>query len=269
MNKKNKIIAAFIIVIFIIIIIIDASYRLTNRNPINKEQLAINYLNSKYGDGEWRIIDNQDYYYKDNSFHLFGDDYTKDGIILKITSSYINNNYFYLYVNESNMITRDFFLPTYYSIKYNLDYEVEPKEGKIDYSKLDKRMEYISTYHYPYKDYKDSSEGWYFNKPYCDINTFLMHSYYFPISIQTAPKKAKVLDIIPDEQRIPEVNEIIKLVEDYFSSGRTRNQDNYEQELYDLVFEQKATEEEVYDFISNHITNVDELEVKYILRKNK
>lgn len=264
MNKKTKI----IIVVAALIILLMSSIIFLKLNTGNKEKIAINYLNKKYGNGGWEILKSEDYYSENSTESLFSKKYKRDGKKLKIKSTYINNKYFYLYVNDKNMVTDDYFLPTYYSIKYNLNYEDDPDPLSEDNFDLVEKMVYISTYHYPYKDYKNSSSGWYFNKPNCDINVYLMSSFFSPISVHTSPKKEKVLDVIPDEGRIPELSEIIKLVENYYSSGRTRNKDNHEKELYDLIFKKKASEEEIDNFISNHITKVDGLEVVDYLKKN-
>lgn len=236
-----------------------------------KEDIAITYLNSKYGNGNWKIISKEDYIYEDNSEILFSSKYKKDGFKFLISSSYLDNESFYLYVNKENMVTDDYFLPTYYSIKYDIKYDYSENNIKdYNYDEFVVKMAYITTYHYPYNDYICTSFGeWMLKKPKCMIDSFLMESFFSPKFIQTSPKKEKILDIIPDNQRIPELSDIIELVENYYSSGRLKNKDNNDEELYDLIFKKKASEEEILTFISNHITPVDDMDILYKLEKYK
>ena len=255
--SKKLIITGLIILIILVIIFIIFSLD-------SKQKIAIDYLNSKYGNGEWKIIAVENYVYRNNSEVLFSQEYIQDGVILTVSSSYLDDNPFHIYVNENNIVTTDCFLPTYYSIKYNVDYKfnITPNE-KDDFSELINKMTYISSYHYPYEDYEHTSNGWYFDKPKCLITSFLMESFYDPISVKTSPTKEKVLDIIPNNQRIPELEEIIQLVEEYYSSGRLRNENINDKEFYELLFKKDTDERTIINYISNHITPVHEMEIYF------
>ena len=160
------------------------------------------------------------------------------------------------------MITDDCFLPTYYSIKYGINYEFNTTINEKDnFDELIKRMVYITDYHYPYKDWEWSSSGWYFNRPKCRINDILMEGFYQSLSVQKSHKKEKEPDVIPDNQRIPELKEIIYLMEQFFSSERLKNENINDDEFYKLVFEDKVSDEEIVNYISNHITPVNGVEI--------
>lgn len=260
MKKNNK----FIIVFLLIVIVIVIAGIIKGGNPfVSKSSIALKYLNKKYGDGNWEILSSEDYYYRNGSPTLFSKEFIKDGKKFKVSSSYLNGKYFYIYVNDSNMVTNDYFLPTYYSIKYNLNYEEDPNPERYTHTDLVDMIIYITLYHYPYDDAVFESSGWYFEKPYCRIDTHLVESFFSPISIQTSPKREKVLDIIPDNGSIPDIKDIINSIEEYYSSGRLKNTDTNEDELYDLVFNKKASKKVVLDYIQEHITPVDNMKLDY------
>ncbi len=255
--KNKKIVLVLVMTIFIVIAI-------TIYTNNDKHRVAIEYLNNKYGDGDWKIISKEPYVYKNTEEVIFRKEYITDGVIFTISSSFLGNNYFHLYVNDSNMVTTDCFLPTYYSMKYNLKFE----PSMDDFSELINKMIHITDYHYPYSDYIYSSNGWHSEKPKCRINLFLMTSFYNPISVQKSPKKEKVLDIIPDNQEIPELNKIIQLIEEYYSSGRLKNTNINDEEFYELLFRKKVAEKDIIDYISTHITPVDDMKLQAKFIKN-
>ncbi|MBR6034006.1 MAG: hypothetical protein IKP28_04655 [Clostridia bacterium] len=250
-NKKILIILLIIIFIAVTAIIICT----TN----TKQNIAIEYLNTKYGDGDWKIISKTQYVYKNTEEVIFRKEFLTDGVIFTISSSYLDGNYFHLYVNKDNMVTTDCFLPTYYSLKYNLEYDLDTE----NFTELIEKMIYITDYHYPYEDYVYDSNGWYWEKPKCLISTFLMGSFYSPISVQISPTREKVLDIIPDNQSVPELEEIIQLIENYYSNGRLKNKNINDKELYELVFTKNITDEKINDYISTHIAPVDGMKIYY------
>ena len=239
--KNKKILIVLLIIIFITVAIIII-FRI--KNNYSKENIAIEYLNTKYGDSDWKIISKTQYVYKNTEELIFKKKYITDGVIFTISSSYIDGNYFHLYVNKNNMVTTDCFLPTYYSLKYNIEYEFDTD----NFSKLIDKMGYIINYHYPYQDYSKENP--------C-ITSFYVQSFYDPISVQISPVKEKVLDIIPDNQCIPELEKIIQLFEDYYSYGRLKNENINDEEFYELVFKENTTEEEIINYILSHITPID------------
>lgn len=255
--KNKKILFILLIIIFIVIAILFI-YRKNN-----KQDIAIEYLHNKYGDGNWKIISETPYTYKNTEEVLFRKEYITDGVIFTISSSYLDGNHFHLYVNKNNMVTTDCFLPTYYSLKYNIEYDFDTN----NYSKLIEKMVYITDYHYPYHDYEYKSSGWYFEKPKCHITSFLMESFYDPISVQTSPTKEKVLDIVPDNQCIPELEKIIQFIENYYSNGRLKNKNINDKEFYELVFRKNVNDEEIIDYISTHIAPVDGMKIYFKYEK--
>lgn len=129
-------------------------------------------------------------------------------------------------------------------------------------------MVYITDYHYPYRDSEWSSSGWYFDRPKCRIDSFLMEGFYCPKSVQESPKKEKLPDIIPNNQRILELREIIYLIEQFYSSERLMNKIINDDEFYELVFNNKVTNEEIINYISEHITPINGIEIMHTYRYN-
>lgn len=232
-------------------------------------QLAFEYLNTKYGDGAWQIHESiRDAGYTLNGFVKSEYD---NGYIFRVTSAYTNGISFVVDVDDTGIITTDSFLPTYYSIKYGLNFTA-PEEGNMTtykYDDLIKRMVYITDYHYPYNDYKYSSSGSISQRPKARIKEFEMSSFYDPISVMRSPEQSKVLDIIPSNSSIPDIMDIIKAAEDYYSSGLIRNNDEHEKELFSLVFEEKASSEIIESFIADHISSVDGYEPMYQYRQKE
>lgn len=247
---------AIAILAIILVIIFVLSHQSYQPSENNARQLAFEYLNTKYGDGDWQIHEN----IRDAGYTLDG--FVKheydNGYIFRVTSSYTNDVSFIVDVDDVGMITTDSFLPTYYSIKYDFDYTA-PTEGNMTgkYDELIKKMVYVTDYHYPYNDYKYSSSGPLLQRPKARIHSFEMASFYNPIHIERSPEHSKILDVIPNDAKIPEIMTIINAVEDYYSSGLIKNRDKHEAELFSLIFEEKASDEMIESFITDHIVPVD------------
>ncbi len=263
---RKRILLPIIIVLAIILVGI-LSYRsfFGNLSENQARQIALEYLNTKYGDGDWQLYDS----FKDAgySYNGFVKSHYDRGYVFTATSSYTNGEAFTVQVANERIVTTDSFLPTYYSIKYGFKYRA-PSVNDLDgdYEDLLQRMVYISDYHYPYDDYKYDSSGALIQRPKARIFKFEMGSFYSPISVTYSPEAKKILDIIPDDGSIPEIRDIINEVEDYYSSGLTRNRDHHDDELYSLVFEEKASYDQIERFISEHITPIAEYEPMYKYR---
>lgn len=258
MSKKY-----FLFVLILLILVLTTVF-LKFRDEY-KQNIVIEYLNNKYGDGDWEIISQEEYaFYTGAGLENW---YEPDGLRYVVSSSYTDNKPFHIYLNEKNMITEDCFLPTYYSIKYGFNYDfntnVNQKINTDKFEELINRMVYITDYHYPYNDSEWTSSGWDFDRPRCVINASLMTGFFRPLSVQSSPKKEKLPDIIPDNQQIPELKEIIYYMEEFFSSERLKNENVNDDEFYKLVFEDKVSNEEIVNYISEHITPVNGVKIDY------
>ncbi len=255
-HKNKKIlyfggIALLLVVIVIAILSLGGSF-------VSKEQLVLNYLKQKYGDGNWVITSSEPVTYMTRDgfverTHDGGNKYT-------VTSSYIDNKSFHIRLGKSNIIEDDFFLPTYYSVEYNLDYEF----GTDHFDDLIDRMVFVTEYHYPYKDWVFSF-SWRCDHdgPKCRIGSYEMGGVFDAISVTYSPNPSKDPDIIPDIQRVPELEEMIGIIEQYYSSDRLKNKEINDGDFYDLVFNNKATEEEIIDYIKGHTPPVEGVETTY------
>ena len=106
----------------------------------SKDKISImTYLEQKYGDGNYKVVN-------------ISKEYSYDGIIRKYVSSYdyeIESDYmdgtFIIRIGELfPCIEADYFLPVYYSEKYNLDYELyyDDVDDRIHYD-FDELEEYM------------------------------------------------------------------------------------------------------------------------------
>lgn len=103
------------------------------------ERNVINYLNKEYGKNNYETVN----VCKDYSDNGMWDRYLS-GYYYEIKSDYMKNTFMVKTDKYSNHIEADYFLPVYYSQKYNLDYILECKDGyhwiRFD-DKLDDYME--------------------------------------------------------------------------------------------------------------------------------
>ena len=207
----------------------------------------IEYLNNKYGNGDWKITEVKDLQRKNHEEVLFRSEYTSDGERYKVSSSYLGNQTFNIHTFYGR-IYEDGFLPTYYSTKYNLTFELNTLI-KAEHTTNDsfpdfyKRIKYIIDYHYPYTK----------NNGY--VSEFNIQQFF-------------LADNLPDFHHLPELDEIVYHIEQKYFKNGIRNSDKNDQELYKLVFEEKANEDVIVKYISNHITKVDGHEIYYTY-KNK
>jgi hypothetical protein len=219
---------------------------------IKKDEDLIVYLNNKYGNGSWHIIKKEALQTKNHEEILFRKEYDDDGYRYTISSSYLGNKIFNIHVRHESILI-DGFLPTYYSIKYNLNYKLNTSTkawytNEDEFSELSERLEYVFDYLYPYTD----SE--YYGKGLDSLGKYDSHKMF-------------CTNFLPNYQRIPEFSEWINDIGEYYSGKRQKNQDGHLSELIELVFEKKANKKEIIDFTYKHITPITEtknFKIKYL-----
>ncbi|SFA84992.1 hypothetical protein SAMN05216249_103157, partial [Acetitomaculum ruminis DSM 5522] len=135
---------------------------------------------------------------------------------------------------------KDCFLPTYYSIKYNLKYEMQ---GDYFGELLD-RISFIADYHYPYNDYEFNNRM----GPNSDIEPDAFYNAWGSNS-----ERIPLQEIIPDNGHIPDVKEIIEILENYYCAGRKRNKNINDEECYKLAFSDEFSESKCEKFIADSI----------------
>ncbi len=223
------------IVVTVLVYTIMATVRISENGVFTD---VIGYLNSKYGNGNWQIVKMENLKKRNHKDEFLKSEYIGDGTRYTISSSYLGNNKFNVYDYDKKIY--DMFLPTYYSIKYNLYYKLcttttSELTNRDDFSEFYKRITYILLYHYPYVSAKYDGET---------ISDYLVQEFFYD-------KK------LPDFHKIPELTEVIESIEEKYCKEKLRNKDNNDKEIMELVFQQKADEEEIIQWILNHITPVE------------
>ena len=179
---------------------------------IKKDEDLIVYLNNKYGNGSWHIIKKEALQTKNHEEILFRSEYDYDGYRYTISSSYLGNKIFNIHVRHESIL-RDGFLPTYYSIKYNLNYKLNTStkaenSNEDDFSELCEKMDYVFDYLYPYTDYKFYGEGF---ENLSEYDSYEMFGHIFT-----------------DYHRIPEFSEWINDIGEYYSGKRQKSRWSFE-----------------------------------------
>ena len=140
-NKKIKRVPLSVIILICNFIIIFIAPTLLKLN--NDKMSIMSYLEQKYGDGNYKVVKIRKQYSKNEGFFT---GYDVSGYNYEIKSDYMENTFIIHINNISSNIYSDYFLPVYYSEKYNLDYELyyeyddRTKETQYDFDELE---EYI------------------------------------------------------------------------------------------------------------------------------
>lgn len=116
-NKNSFFIGIFILLLNIIIIFILPTI-VNNISLKLDEKKVIIYLNNKYGNSNYKVIS----IYKEYSHYGMWDKYLS-GYYYEIKSDYMKDTF--IIKVDNNYIEADYFLPVYFSQKYNLNYNLE------------------------------------------------------------------------------------------------------------------------------------------------
>ena len=116
-NKNSFFIGIFILLLNIIIIFILPTI-VNNISLKLDEKKVIIYLNNKYGNSNYKVVN----IYKEYSHYGMWDKYLS-GYYYKIKSDYMKDTF--IIKVDNNYIEADYFLPVYFSQKYNLNYNLE------------------------------------------------------------------------------------------------------------------------------------------------
>ena len=116
-NKNSFFIGIFILLLNIIIIFILPTI-VNNISLKLDEKKVIIYLNNKYGNSNYKVVN----IYKEYSHYGMWDKYLS-GYYYEIKSDYMKDTF--IIKVDNNYIEADYFLPVYFSQKYNLNYNLE------------------------------------------------------------------------------------------------------------------------------------------------
>jgi len=194
--------------------------------------ILIKTLNERYGNGNWKILSS----IKNLEEYLEG--FVKriemEGRVYTLTSDLTKGQSFCVVVGRGHFVTSDFFLPTYYAVKYGVDCDFKA----CDYSKLQEKIKWICKYHYPYRN--------------PSITCSDIASLWDPTEVEYFPQKRIAPDLIPKEGRVYELEEVIGLLEKQYVRGWKRNPRIDDGAFYDFLFQRNITAKEVEEYIDQH-----------------
>lgn len=212
--------------------------------------IVMKTLNNRYGNGHWKIT-KREYWLSEVSTgpwsHL-----QLDGKRFTVTSDYTGGKPFHVYVGARHFVTCDCFLPTFYCIKYGVDYEFsEEKREKDSFQKLAKKIGWICRYHYPYPDDKNyfTTGYWGIKDGYNTVHEYEASSLWNPPIVKSSPEKGIEPDLIPNEGRVYELSESIEMIEKYYCFSRKKNPDVNDKEFYEYVFDKHVTDAEIKEYL--------------------
>ena len=176
-DKKNYFLTGILVFIFNIVIMVSVPL-LVSKITINKgKNYVTDYLNKKYGNANYEVVN----VYKNYENYGMWDKYLSS-YYYEIKSDYMDET-FIVQIDESlEYITSDFFLPVYYSLKFNLKYNLEYDDWSSDINyNFDEFNEYVKNnsenknieVEYLYKDFIDSwnnIDGVKYNENYLNEN---------------------------------------------------------------------------------------------------
>ena len=192
---------------FIVIIVINSIILFllpiitSNITSKSRERHVINYLNNKYGNSNYRVIN----VYKEYSNSGMWDKYLS-GYYYEIKSDYMEDTFIVSIDDNFNYIDADYFLPVYYSQKYNFNYSLEYDDWytsvDYDFEEFDNYIKKIINEQYPMNSEKIDVRGIYSNyvQSWSSIDGVKYNSNYYIVSANNGK--------IPTTQEL--VNQLIK-----------------------------------------------------------
>lgn len=176
-DKKNYFLTGILVFIFNIVIMVSVPL-LVSKITINKgKNYVTDYLNKKYGNANYEVVN----VYKNYENYGMWDKYLSS-YYYEIKSDYMDETFIVQIDKSLEYITSDFFLPVYYSLKFNLKYNLEYDDWSSDINyNFDEFNEYVKNnsenknieVEYLYKDFVDSwnnIDGIKYNENYLNEN---------------------------------------------------------------------------------------------------
>jgi hypothetical protein len=176
-DKKNYFLTGILVFIFNIVIMVSVPLLVSKITINNGKNYVTDYLNKKYGNANYEVVN----VYKNYENYGMWDKYLSS-YYYEIKSDYMDET-FIVQIDESlEYITSDFFLPVYYSLKFNLKYNLEYDDWSSDINyNFDEFNEYVKNnsenknieVEYLYKDFVDSwnnIDGVKYNENYLNEN---------------------------------------------------------------------------------------------------
>lgn len=117
--NKSSFFAGALVLILNIFIILILPLIVTNLTLKTGEKQVIKYLNNKYGNSNYKMIN---VYKEYSNYGMF--DRSLSGYYYEMKSDYMNDTFIVSIDDDFNYIDKDYFLPVYYSQKNNLRYNL-------------------------------------------------------------------------------------------------------------------------------------------------
>lgn len=176
-DKINYFLTGILVFIFNIVIMVSVPLLVSKITINNGKNYVTDYLNKKYGNANYEVVN----VYKNYENYGMWDKYLSS-YYYEIKSDYMDET-FIVQIDESlEYISSDFFLPVYYSLKFNLKYNLEYDDWSSDINyNFDEFNEYVKNnsenknieVEYLYKDFVDSwnnIDGVKYNENYLNEN---------------------------------------------------------------------------------------------------
>jgi len=198
---KSSFFTGILIIIINSIILFALPIIATNITLKSGDRQVVSYLNDKYGNSNYRVIN----VYKEYSNSGMWDKYLS-GYYYEIKSDYMEDTFIVSIDDNFNYIDADYFLPVYYSQKYNFNYSLKYDDWytsvDYDFEEFDNYIKKIIDKQYPMKSEKIDVSGIYcdYVNSWSSIDGVEYNSNYYIVSANNGK--------IPTTQEL--VNQLIK-----------------------------------------------------------
>ncbi len=160
--NKNSFFVSILVILLNIFVLFCLPLGKTNVTLNSGEKQVIDYLNNKYGNGNYKVINVYNEYSNSGMW-----DKNLSGYYYEIKSDYMNDTFIVNIDDNFNYIDADYFLPVYYSqknnLKYNLEYDDWSSLVDSDFSEFDNYINKILNDQYSVETDKIDISGIYRN----------------------------------------------------------------------------------------------------------
>ena len=150
LNKTTVLVGGSVLLINALIVF-GISPLISNTTAFSDKDQVVSYLNNRYGDGNFEIVDVNEEYGNSGMWDKF-----LSGYIYEVKSSYTDDT-FMVITNMHGYVNVDYFFPVYFSeqndLDYHLYYDDEWKELRFDFTEFDEYIVEVAENDYAAKLY--------------------------------------------------------------------------------------------------------------------